>query len=102
MLCNASALSGFTVEATDGVIGKGHHTEENVIGFYNTGGRVKFWGERGAFWGGPWGLFFAGLFQSIPVIGHAVPLGYLASIVISGVETAVVVGGMSANNFRIF
>jgi hypothetical protein len=78
------------------VIGKGYHTEENVIGFYNMGDRVKFWGERGAFWGGLWGLFFGGLFLSIPAIGPVVVLGYLAAMVVSGVETAIVVGGLSA------
>jgi hypothetical protein len=38
------------------VVGKGFHSDEKVIGFYNTGDRVKFWGTRGAFWGGLWGL----------------------------------------------
>ena len=31
------------------VVGKGYHTEEKVVGFYNMGDRVKFWGSRGAF-----------------------------------------------------
>ena len=78
------------------VVGKGYHTEEKVVGFYNVGDRVKFWGTRGAFWGGLWGLFFGGLFLTIPVVGHIVVLGYLASVAISAVETAVIVGGMSA------
>ncbi len=30
------------------VVGKGDHTDEKVVGFYNTGDRVKFWGKRGA------------------------------------------------------
>ena len=29
------------------VVGKGYHTEEKVVGFYNIGDRIKFW-ERGA------------------------------------------------------
>ena len=29
------------------VIGKGYHSEEKVVGFYNMGDRVKFWGSRG-------------------------------------------------------
>ena len=28
------------------VVGKGYHTEEKVVGFYNVGDRVKFWGKR--------------------------------------------------------
>jgi hypothetical protein len=27
------------------VVGKGYHTEEKVVGFYNVGDRVKFWGS---------------------------------------------------------
>ena len=54
------------------VVGKGYHTDEKVVGFYNLGDRVRFWGTRGAFWGGLWGLFFGGLFLTIPVVGHVV------------------------------
>ena len=78
------------------VVGKGYHTDEKVVGFYTTGDRIKFWGTRGAFWGGLWGLFFGGLFLTIPVVGHVVVLGYLATIAITGIENAVVVGGLSA------
>lgn len=78
------------------VVGKGYHTDEKVIGFYNTGDRVKFWGKRGAFWGGLWGWLFGGVFMLIPVVGHVVVLGYLASAVVAAVEGAVVVGGLSA------
>jgi hypothetical protein len=78
------------------VVGKGYHTEEKVVGFYNAGDRVKFWGTRGAFWGGVWGLFLGGLFVTIPVVGHVVVLGYLATIAITAIENAVVVGGLSA------
>ncbi len=78
------------------VVGKGYHTEEKVVGFYNVGDRIKFWGKRGAFWGGFWGLFFGGLFMTIPVVGHVIVLGYLAATAFSAVESAVVVGGLSA------
>ena len=78
------------------VVGKGYHTDEKVVGFYNAGDRIKFWGKRGAFWGGFWGLFLGGLFMTIPVVGHVVVLGYLATIAIAGIENAVLVGGLSA------
>jgi hypothetical protein len=78
------------------VVGKGYHTDEKVVGFYNVGDRVKFWGTRGAFWGGFWGLFFGGLFMTIPFVGHVVVLGYLATIAIAGIENALIVGGLSA------
>ena len=78
------------------VVGKGYHTDEKVVGFYNAGERIRFWGTRGAFWGGLWGMFFGGLFLAIPVVGHVVVLGYLASMAIYGIENAIVVGGLSA------
>ena len=34
------------------IVGKDYQTEEHVIGYYNTGERMKFWGKLGAFWGG--------------------------------------------------
>ncbi len=78
------------------IVGKGYHTEEQVVGFYNVGDRVKFWGSRGAFWGGLWGLFFGGVFVTIPLAGPVIVLGYIAATLISALEGAVVVGGLSA------
>lgn len=62
------AAAGFEMKHLS-VVGKGYHTDEKVVGFYNTGDRVKVWGAQGAFWGGLWGLFFGGLFMTIPVVG---------------------------------
>lgn len=78
------------------VIGRGYHTDEKVIGFYNTGDRMKFWGKYGAFWGGLWGLLAGGLFLSVPVLGPVVVLGGFAAMVLTAIEGAVVVGGVSA------
>ncbi len=78
------------------IVGQGYHTEEKVVGFYNAGDRIKFWGSRGAYWGGLWGLFFGGVFLMVPVVGQVMVLGYLATAVASAVEGAVVVGGLSA------
>jgi len=87
--------AGFEMRSLS-VVGKGYRTEEKVVGFYNIGDRVKFWGSRGAFWGGLWGVFFGGLFMIVPVIGHVVVLGFLATTAISAVEGALMVGGLSA------
>jgi len=78
------------------VVGKGYHTDEKVTGFYNTGDRVKFWGKNGAFWGGLWGWLIGGVFITAPVVGPVVVVGFLAAAVISAVEGAVIVGGLSA------
>lgn len=89
------AASHFDVKNLS-VVGKGYHSEEKVLGFYKIGDRVSFWGSRGAMWGGLWGLFFGGLYLTIPVVGSVVILGSLAAMVISALEGAVLVGGISA------
>ena len=78
------------------VVGKGYHTEEKAVGFYNTDDRINFWGSRGAFWGALWALFFGGLFITTPLIGPVIALGYLAASTIAVIEGAAVVGGLSA------
>nr|WP_316656160.1 hypothetical protein [uncultured Gellertiella sp.] len=77
------------------LVGKGYHTEEKVVGFYTVGDHVAFWGSRGAFWGGFWGLFFGGAMLTIPLVGQVIVLGTLAAMVVSALEGAVIVGGLS-------
>ena len=64
--------------------------------------RVTFWGTRGAFWGGLWGLFLGGLVVTVPVVGQVVVLGYLAAIAIAAIENAVIVGAASALAAALF
>ncbi len=84
------------------VVGKGYHTEETHFGFYNIGDRMAFWGSRGAFWGGLWGFLFGGVILAVPVVGHVIVLGYLATAVISALEGAVIVGGVSAVSAALY
>ena len=90
-------LAGGGVDMTHfSIVGQGYHSEEKVVGFYNIGDRIKFWGKNGAFWGGIWSLFFGGIFLTIPMIGPVMVLGHLAAMVVAGVEGAILVGGLSA------
>jgi hypothetical protein len=95
------AAAGFDIAKVN-IVGRGCHTEEKVVGFYNAGDRVKFWGQYGAFWGGLWGLFVGGLFMTIPVIGPIVVLGHLGVMVLGAVEGAAVGGGLSALGAALF
>ncbi|MGA2089708.1 MAG: DUF1269 domain-containing protein, partial [Stellaceae bacterium] len=54
------------------------------------------WGKRGAFWGGLWGLFLGGVLLTIPLVGPVMVLGYLSAVVVSAVEGAILVGGLTA------
>lgn len=78
------------------IVGKGYHTDEKVIGFYNIGDRIKLWGSNGAFWGSMWGLFAGGMLMTLPLVGPVVVLGHLAAMIVGAVEGAVLIGGVSA------
>src|SRR5450830_71108 len=78
------------------VIGKDYHTEENVVGYYNTSDRMANWGKNGLFWGWIWGVLFGSAFFYIPGIGPIAVGGPLVSWLLGALETALVVGGFSA------
>ncbi len=78
------------------IVGKDFHTEEHVVGFYNTGDRVKYWGKLGAFWGGLWGLLFGAAFFWVPGVGLVAFAGPIVAMIISALENALIVGGVSA------
>ncbi len=77
------------------IVGKDYHTEEHVVGYYNVGDRMKYWGKLGAFWGGVWSLLFGSAFFLIPGLGPLVVAGPLVQVIVSVLEGAVVMGGMS-------
>jgi uncharacterized membrane protein len=87
--------SGFDMKKLS-VVGKDYHTDEQVVGYYNAGDRMKYWGKLGAFWGGFWGLLFGAAFFWVPAIGPVLVGGPLAAWIVAGLEDAVVVGGLSA------
>jgi len=87
--------SGFDMKNLS-IVGKDYHTDEQVVGYYNAGDRMKRWGASGAFWGGFWGLLFGSAFFAIPGIGPVLVAGPLVGWIVGALEGAVVVGGLSA------
>lgn len=87
--------AGFDMK-TLSIIGKGFHTEDNVVGYYSVGDRMKLWGKTGAFWGGLWGMLFGSAFFFIPGVGPLVFAGPIVSWMIGALEGAAVVGGLGA------
>ncbi len=78
------------------IAGRDMHTDEHVVGSYNVGDRMKYWGSVGAFWGGFWGLLFGSAAFAIPGVGPILVAGPLVGWIVAGLEGAVVVGGVSA------
>ncbi len=84
------------------IVGKDYHTDEHVVGYYNTGDRMKYWGTLGAFWGSLWGLLLGAGFFAIPGIGPVLVAGPLLGWVLGALEGAVVTGGMTAIGAGLF
>lgn len=78
------------------IVGQGYEKEEKVIGYYNTGDRMKAWGKRGAFWGGIWGWLFGAAFFAIPGVGQIAVAGPLVAGLVGALRGAAIVGGVSA------
>jgi hypothetical protein len=74
------------------IVGKDFHTEEHALGFYNLGDRMKFWGKLGAFWGSVTAMLFGSALLFIPVVGHLIVLGPLASTFVELLEGAALGG----------
>ena len=86
--------SGFDLKKLS-VVGKDFITDEQVVGFYNAGDRMKYWGKWGAFWGGLWGLLVGAAFFWVPGVGPLLVAGPAVAWIVAALEGAVVVGGLS-------
>src|SRR5580700_5980098 len=84
------------------IVGRGYHTDEHAMGYYNTGDRMKYWGKVGAFWGGFWGLLFGSAFFMIPGLGPILAAGPVVAWIVAGLEGAVEVGALGALGAGLF
>ncbi len=87
--------AGFDIKKLS-VVGKDYHSDEHVVGYYNTGDRMRYWGKLGAFWGGLWGLLFGSALFLVPGIGPIVVGGPIVTWIVGALQGAAVVGGLSA------
>jgi uncharacterized membrane protein len=78
------------------IVGRDYHTEEQPLGYFNTGERAMFFGKLGAFWGGLAGLLFGSALVFAPLFGHIVVLGPLAATLVGGLQGAALGGGTGA------
>lgn len=84
------------------IVAKEFHTDEQVVGYYNVGDRMKRWGKTGAFWGGFWGLLFGSAFFVIPGFGPLLVAGPLVAWIVGALEGAAVVGGLGVLGAGLF
>jgi hypothetical protein len=98
--------AGFDM-TTLSVVGREYHTGEHLVGYYNSGYRMQYWGKMGAFWGGLWGFLAGAAFFVMPGIGPVLIAGPLAGAVVAELERSVVkgaplAGGLSALGACLF
>jgi hypothetical protein len=85
--------SGFDMKKLS-IVGRDYFSEEDVIGYYNAGDRMKHWGKMGTFWSGIWALLFGSAFFFVPGFGPLLMAGPLVSGMAGALEDTL--GGMSA------
>jgi hypothetical protein len=78
------------------IVGKDYHSDELVVGYYNVGDRMRYWGKMGAFWGGIFGLLFGSALFWIPGIGPLVVAGPMVAWIVGALEEAAIIGALSA------
>ena len=77
------------------IVGKDCQTQEDVVGYYTAGDRMKAVGEEGSLLGRSMGAVF-GAFFLIPGSGAPLAARPLVAWIVGALEGAVVVGGVSA------
>ena len=93
--------SGFDMKKLS-IVGKDYHTDEHVIGYYNAGDRMKYWGKLGAFWGGVWGLLFGSAFFWVPALGPLLVAGPLVAWIVGAMEGAAITAGVTVVGAGLF
>ncbi len=84
------------------IVGREETSNEQVVGYYYTGERTGFMGKMGAFWSGL-GIFLLGsaLFF-VPGLGQVIAAGPVVSWIVTALEGAVVIGGLSAIGVALY
>ena len=77
------------------IVGKDYRTEDHVVGYYNTGGNLRYWGRLGAFWAGIWKLLAGEAFFWMPGVGPILVGGPLVSSIVGTLEGATMHTGLS-------
>jgi len=87
--------SGFDMKKLS-IIGRVYHTDEHVIGYYNTGDRVRYWSKAGASWGAIWGLLIGSAFLLVPGLGPVAAAGPIVTLLAGALEGLTIGGGVGA------
>jgi hypothetical protein len=71
------------------ILGKEHESGQQVIGYYSTGSRMKYWGPRGEFWNGSWKLLTGAGYFVIPDIGGVLVAGPVTAWIVAALKASI-------------
>ena len=91
----ALQTSGFDMKRIS-IVGKDDHAEDQVAGYYSSGGRMRYWGERRAFWEAMWSMLSGWASFAIPGFGPVLVAGPLVGWILTVLDDLALVGGTSA------
>ncbi len=84
------------------VIGREEAADEQVLGYYYTGERTGFMGKLGAFWSGLEIFLLGSALFFVPGLGQVIAAGPVVSWIVTALEGAVVIGGLSAIGVALY
>jgi uncharacterized membrane protein len=89
---NELQQAGFDMKKLS-IVGRDYHTDEQVVGYYNAGDRMKYWGKLGTFWGGIWGMLFGSAFFGVPGLGPLRVAGPLVAWILGQSKAQLLLAG---------
>lgn len=95
------AVSGFAPQALS-IVATGHRTEEQVVGFYSAGDRVRFWVRLGILWGGFWGFAIGGVLFAVPAADGFEFFEFLGTALVAALEGALIIGSLAASGATLY
>jgi hypothetical protein len=98
---NELKQAGFDLSKVS-VVGRDAHRAGQPAAFVTMADRVAFWGEMGALFGGLWGFVTSAALIAIPDFGLVVAMGPVGALLAGVLESAAIVGGLSALGAALF
>lgn len=89
------ARSGFDMSKVS-LAGRDSRPPDQVVGYYQGGDRMKYWGNSGGFWDGVWEMLTGWAFFALPATGPVLVAGPLSDWIVAGLDNAAIFGGLSA------
>ena len=91
--------SGFDMKAVS-VLANEHYENEDVVGYYYEGRKMRYWGSMRPFWGGLWNYMSGAGFFAVPGVGPILVALPAAAWLANVLEGALVVSGLSDRPIR--